>query len=154
MHQGISAQRPDKQPHVPHASQGECSSWFSSSSAGNYSPSPTAGCGRANLQGPVPKSWSPAVNAREPTEGRASYFSSPAANYLKRKVLLKSRREPLETNQRLHSLTDSTWKSCLEFPYMAQIQAIWETRGLHRCSSRFGSLPTSVGSDEKTLLTK
>ena len=91
MHQGSSAQRPDMQSHVPHASQGEFSAWFSSFSTGNYSPSPTAGCGRANLQGMVPRSWALAINAWEPIEGRASYFSNPVANYLKRKMLLKSR---------------------------------------------------------------
>ena len=88
MYQGSSTQRPNMQPHG--ASQGEFSAWFSSST-GNYSPSPTAGCGHANLQGTVPRSWSPAVNAWEPTEGRASNFSNPVANYLKRKMLLKSR---------------------------------------------------------------
>ena len=89
------------------------------------SPSHTVGCGRANLQDMMPRSWSPAVNAWEPTEGRVS--QTLLQTIWKERCCWKA--EHLETDQRLCSLTDSTWKSCLEFPNMAHIQTILEPWG-------------------------
>ena len=45
-------------------------------------------------------------------------FQTPFASQMK-KDILKSRKEYLETNKHLYPLTDSTLKSCLEFPYTA-----------------------------------